>query len=158
MPDDQFANRKGLCCTDALLNISHRLQMSLDAGMESCIVQLDISAAFDGVSHCGLLFKLKSICVGGSVLSICTELFSDCRQRVGVDGATSVLGPLLFIPSSSEMFELVENSLFAYANDSTLLAVTRKPAHWPAVAAFLHSDLARIQEWCMQSMLHDTES
>ena len=34
-----------------------------------------------------------------------------------------VLGPLLFILYTSEMFELVENRLFAYADDSTLLAV-----------------------------------
>ena len=56
---------------DALLTISHHLQKSLDAGMESYIVRLKFSAAFDRASHCGLLFKLKSIGVGGSVLSIC---------------------------------------------------------------------------------------
>ena len=44
---------------------------SLDAGMESSIVQLDFSAAFGRMSHGGLLFKLKSIGVGSSVLSIC---------------------------------------------------------------------------------------
>ena len=54
---------------DALLTISH-LHKSLHAGMESYIVQLDFSAAVDRVSHRGLLFKLKSIGVGGSVLSI----------------------------------------------------------------------------------------
>ena len=75
--------------------------------MESYIVQLDFSAAFDRVSHSGLLFKLKSIGVGGSVLLICTDFLSNRRQRVEADGATSewipivsqgsVLGPLLFI-------------------------------------------------------------
>ena len=35
------------------------------------------------------------------------------------------------------MFELVENRLFAYADDSTLLAVVRKPADRPAVASSL---------------------
>ena len=83
------AYRKGLGCTDALLTISHHLQKSLDTGIESYIVQLDFSAAFDRVSHSGLLFKLKSIGVGGGVLlSICRE-FSNRRQRVVVDGATS---------------------------------------------------------------------
>ena len=43
--------------------------------------------AFDRVSHCSLLFKLKSIGVGVSVRSICTEFLSDRRQRVVVDGA-----------------------------------------------------------------------
>ena len=47
----------------------------------------------------------------------------------------SVLGPLLFILYTSEMFELVENRLYAYADDSTLLAVVRKPADRSAVAA-----------------------
>ena len=128
-------------CTDTLLIISHHLQKSLDAGMESYIVQLDFTAAFDRVSHSGLLFKLKSIGVGGSVLAIYTEFLYDYRQRVVVDGAASewipiisdvphgsLLGPLLFILYTSVMFELVENRLFANVDDSTLLAVVPKPA------------------------------
>ena len=39
----------------------------------------------------------------------------------------SVLGPLLFILYTSEMFVLVENRLYAYADDATLLAVVHKP-------------------------------
>ena len=59
-----------------------------------------------------------------------------------------LLGSLLFILYASEMFELVVNRLFEYADDSTLLAVVHKPADRPAVAASLNMDLARIQEWC----------
>ena len=87
LPTAQFAYRKGLGCTDALLTISHHLQKSLETGMESYIVHLDFSAAFDRVSHSGHLFKLKSIGAGGSVLSICREFLSN----------RNVLGPLLFI-------------------------------------------------------------
>ena len=157
---------------DALLTISHHLQKFLDAGMESYFVQLDFSAAFERVNHSGLLFKLKSIGLGGGVLCICREFLSNRRQRVVVDGATSewipivsgvpqgsVLGPLLFIlytyldtcsgfeaaKTCSEMSELVEDKLYAYADDSTLLAVVRKPADRPAVAASHNRDLARIQ-------------
>ena len=78
-----------------------------------------------------------------------------------VDGATSqlipivsgvpqgsVLGPLLFIIYTSEMFELVEHRPYAYADDSTFLAIVRKPADRPAVAASINRDLARIQQWC----------
>ena len=70
LPVAQFAYRKGLGCTYALLTISHHLQKSLDAGMEAYIVQLDLGSAFDTVSNSGLLFKLKSIGVGDSVLYI----------------------------------------------------------------------------------------
>ena len=48
-----------------------------------------------------------------------------------------MLGPLLFILYTSEIFELVENRLFAYADDSRLMAVVRKPADRLAVAASL---------------------
>ena len=89
LPASQFAYRKGLGCTDVLLTISHHLQKSLDAGMESYIVQLAFSAAFDSVRHCGVLFKFNSIGVGGSALSICTEFLSYRRQRIVVDGAAS---------------------------------------------------------------------
>ena len=63
--------------------------------MESYIVQLDFSAAFDRVSHKGLLYKLKSIGVGDRVLSTCREFLSNRRQRVVVDGATSEWIPIV---------------------------------------------------------------
>ena len=61
-----------------------------------------------------------------------------------------MLGPLLFILYTSEMFEHVKNRLYEYADDSTLLSVVRKPADRPDVAASLNRDLARINEWCDQ--------
>ena len=58
----------------------------------------------------------------------------------------SVLGPLQFILYTSKM--LVENRQFSFADDSTLLAVVRKPADRPAVPASFNRVLAGIQEWC----------
>ena len=69
------------------------------------------------------------------------------RVRTGIPHVT-VLGPLQFILYTSEMFELVDNRLYAYADDSTLLVVVAKPADIPAVAASLYKELARNQEWC----------
>ena len=53
LPAAQFVYRKGLGCTDALITIYHNLQKSLDAGVESYIVQLDFSAVFDRVNRSG---------------------------------------------------------------------------------------------------------
>ena len=58
----------------------------------------------------------------------------------------SVLGPLLFILYTSEMFELVEDRLYAYGDDSTLLAVVFKPTNRPTVVVSLSRDLDKIQE------------
>ena len=43
------------------------------------------------------------------------------------------------------MFELVLNRLYTYVNDSTLLAVVRKPGYRPAIAASPNRDLARFR-------------
>ena len=90
LPAAQFEYRKDLGCTDALLTVSHNLQKSLDVGIESYIVQQYCSTAFDRVSHSGRIFKLKSIGVGGSVLSICirsycstvSQSFQACYRKV----------------------------------------------------------------------------
>ena len=121
----------------------------------------DFIAAFDRVSHSDVLFKLKYIGVDGSVLPNCTEFLSNRTQRVMDNGSASeripiisgvlqgsVLWSLLFVLYTSQMFQLVENTLFAYADDSTLLAVIRKPADRPVAAASITRDLARILDWC----------
>ena len=73
LPTTQFANRKG----DALLCVSHTLQIVLESGQEARIVRIDFSAAFDRVNHLGILYKLCSVGIGGSVLSILTQFLSN---------------------------------------------------------------------------------
>ena len=72
LPTTQFAYRKGLGTCDALLCESHTLQSALESGQEARIVQIYFSAAFDRVNHLGILYKLCSVVIGGSVLSILT--------------------------------------------------------------------------------------
>ena len=47
--------------------------------MEGRLVQLEFSAAFDRVSHHGLLYKLRSIGVRGQFLSRVSQFLSDMR-------------------------------------------------------------------------------
>ena len=70
LPTTQFAYRKGLGTCEVLLSMSHTLQSALESGQEARIVQIDFSAAFDRVSHQGILYKLCSVGIGGSVLFI----------------------------------------------------------------------------------------
>ena len=72
LPTTQFAYRKGLGARDALLCVSHKLQSALENGQEALIVQINFSVAFDRVNHLGILYKLCSLGIGGSVLSILT--------------------------------------------------------------------------------------
>ena len=110
LPTTQFAYRKGLGTCDALLSVSHTLQSAFESGQEARIVQADFIAAFDMVNHLGILYKLCTVGIGGSVLSILTQFLSNRSLHVMVDGCrsklvnvvsgvpqVSVFGPLLFL-------------------------------------------------------------
>ena len=75
-----------------------------------------------------------------------------CRSKLVnvVSGVlqSSVLGPLLFLLYTSELFFILENKLIGYADDSTLLAVVPSPRVRDAVAEPLILDLGRVSEWC----------
>ena len=59
----------------------------------------------------------------------------------------SVLGPLLFLLYTSELFCILENNLIGYADDSTLIAVVPSPGLRVAVAESLSRDLGKVNEW-----------
>ena len=135
LPTTQFAFEKGLGTCDALLCISHTLQSALESGQEARIVQIDFSAAFDRVNHLGILYKLCSVGIGGSILSILTQFLSNQSEQVMLDGCRSnlvkvasgvpqgsVLGPMLFFLYTSKLFSMFENKLISYADDSTFMA------------------------------------
>ena len=60
----------------------------------------------------------------------------------------SVLGPLLFLLYTSELFTILENKLIGYADDSTLMAVVPSPSARVMVAESLNCDLVRVNAWC----------
>ena len=90
-PNTLFAYRKGQGACDALSCVSQTLQSALESGQEARIVQIDFSAAFDRVNHQGILYKLCSVGIGGSVLSILTQFLSNRSQHVMVYGCRSIL-------------------------------------------------------------------
>ena len=128
LPNTQFAYRKGIGNGHALLCVAHTLQSALEIVQQTRMVQIDFSAAFYYVDHHGILFKLCSVGVEGSVLSVPTQFLSNRSQYVVVDGSRSklvnvvpgvpwgsVLGPQLFLLYTAELFSIVENTLNGYA-------------------------------------------
>ena len=154
----QFSYRKGLGICDGLLCVAHTLQSALEMGQEARIGQIHFSAAFDGVNHQGILFNLCFVGVGGSVLSVLAPFLSNRSQYVVVDGCRSepvnvvpqrsVLGPQLFLLYTSKLFSIVENKLYGYADDSTLVAVVPFTVERVAVSESTNRDLNRVSVWC----------
>ena len=160
LPTTQFAYRKNLGTCDAFLCAAHTLQNALEMEQVAKIVQIDFSATFDRVNHQGILFKLCAVGGGGSVLSVLTQFLYNRSQYVVVDGCHSklvnvvsgvpqgtVLGPELFLLYTAEHFSRVENNLYGYADDSTLVAVMPSPGERVAVSESMNRDPNRVTVW-----------
>ena len=147
---------------DALLTINDICQRALDAGHEVRLISIDFSAAFDRVNHAGIVYKLQEVGIGGGILSVLQEYLTNRSQTVLVDGQSSrrvdvvsgvpqgsVLGPLMYNIYTRDLSNLFENTFFAYADDSTLVAVIPSPRDRLSVAWSLIRDLIKLQAWCI---------
>ena len=159
-PHLQFDFCKCLGTCDALLTITNFVQKVLDCGCEVLMVGLDFSAAFDRITHKALIFKLRQLGVGDPFLSILTEFFSNRLQRIVDDGQFndnrnvisgvtqgSVLGPLLFVLYTHDMWFGLENMLLSYTDDATLLARIPSPNMKSDVTESVNRDLSKISTW-----------
>ena len=95
------------------------------------------------------------------MLSVLTQFLSNRSQYVVVDGCcsklvnvvsgvpqVSVLGPQLPLLYTAELFSIVENKLYCYADDSTLVAVVPSPGERVAISESMNRDLNRVSVWC----------
>ena len=60
----------------------------------------------------------------------------------------NVLGLQLSLLYSAELFCIVENKLYGYADDSTLVAVVPSPGERITRTESMNRDLNRVSVWC----------
>ena len=158
----QSGFRKGDSCVSQLLSITHNIFKGFDANptLDTRGVFLDISKAFDRVWHNGLIFKLSSYGVSGSLLSLLCDFLSGRVQRVTLNGRNSlweriqagvpqgsILGPLLFLIFINDLPRDIESVLKIFADDSSVFSLVLDQFQ---CAGNLNRDLVRISEWAYQ--------
>ena len=123
-----------------LIYISHHIYEALTKGLDVCFVSLDASSAFDRVWHEGLLFKLQSLGVSGSLLAWFEDYLTNRMQRVVIGGSSSdwiyikagvpqgsILGPLLFLIYIKDIIDNIDSEILLFADDTCLLKTITHP-------------------------------
>ncbi len=124
----------GRNCVAQLIKVFDKIGNLLDRAKQMDVIYLDMSKAFDKVSHKRLLLRLRDFGFTGNIRNWFRSYLQDRRQQTTIPGATSspspvtsgvpqgsILGPLLFLlyenvlPSS-----IVSSSIATYADDTKI--------------------------------------
>ena len=125
-------------CVNQLLSIVHNLYKAFDAylTLKTHSMFLDMFKAFDKVWHQGLIFKLKSVGVSHSLLSLLESFLSNRFQRVLPNGEASewlpvkvgvpqdsILDPLFFLIYINDLSDDLVSTVKLLADDASLFFV-----------------------------------
>ena len=127
--------------------------LSLDDGLETKDVFLDISKAFDKAWHEGLLLKLKQNDISGNLLNVIIDFLYQRKQRVVLNGQHSswtnveawvpkgsILGPLFFLIYINNLSDGLTLNPKLFADVISLLSVVQ---NINSTANNLNSDLVK---------------
>jgi hypothetical protein len=159
--DTQHGFRKGRSTSTAVLRVAERVTEAFEREEALGLALLDLSKAFDVVSHKILLEKLDQYGVKGVTLETLGSYLADRRQVVVVKGASSkelpvahgvpqgsTLGPLLFVLLVND-FKGGDEALL-YADDTTLI---RGGSSVAEVERAMEEDTALAERWFKNNML-----
>ena len=175
----QSAYKKHHSTETALLKVKNDLLMNMDYQHMTLLVLLDLSAAFDTVSHDTLLDRLNTrFGVSGIALQWLQSYLADRSQRVSINGVLSdrfelrhrvpqgsCLGPLLFSLYTSKLFDITSAHLpevHCYADDTQLYMSFHPNATFgsdEAISAMM-TCIADIRDWMISDklMLNDSKT
>ena len=163
---NQFGFRKGMGSRDAVVGFVNGCLSVFESGEHCVVIFLDLSRAFDCVSHSILLRKLE--CVYGfdhCSLSLIKSFLSDRFQRVNCNGKISdnlqvergvpqgsILGPLLFLLFFNDFPLYIgdDADCYLYADDATLMV---RGKNIDDVVDLSRSVLEKVRRWTVANEL-----
>ena len=150
--------RQHRSCVTQLLQFVHPTAKSLDAGIQTDVIYVDMAKAFNKVPHEKLLYKLEMVGVRGQLLAWFRSYLTNRRHRTVIEGYASdwryvpsgvpqgsIIGPLLFLIFINDITVNIDadTNMPLYADDAKcfreLLSLDDHDA--------LQKDLYSIEDW-----------
>lgn len=162
---NQYGFRKGKSTEGAVLELTECISRSLDKGLKTVGIFLDLSKAFDTVSIPILLKKLEAIGVRGNALKIFKDYLTNRTQCVKIGEYTSgeeflnfgipqgsVLGPTLFLVYINDLCQLTlpHCKIITYADDTVLVV---NGSSWEDVCEYAESSIGTVIKWLQKNLL-----
>lgn len=151
--------------TTQLIEFYENIYRNADNRIQSDVIYLDISKAFDCVPHDLLIKKLKTFGFNGKLLNWIKNYLEKRKQRVVIEGEHSnfckvtsgvpqgsILGPMLFLLYINDMSTCVNNSeckLYLYADDSKLVRDIKNQNDCMELQISINNLLRWSNDWCM---------
>ena len=154
----QHGFRKARSCESQLIITINDIAGNMDGGLQTDLVLLDFSKAFDKVPHGRLLHKLRHYGINDCILSWIADFLRGRVQWVVLDGRSSdqspvssgvpqgtVLGPLLFLAYINDLPDCLSagSCVRLFADDSVVYRVINNIDD----AVKLQQDLDALQAW-----------
>ena len=151
--------RAGFSCDTQLVTTVDDLARNFDNKIQTDVVILDFSKAFDTVPHRRLLHKLENYGIRGALNTWVESFLCKRHMKVVVDGESSgeayvesgvpqgtVLGPLLFLCHINDLPECVTSEVRLFADDCLLYRRIRSIKD----QLILQQDLKHLEIWAQK--------
>ena len=153
--------RKTHSCETVLIRMVENIKKSLDHGKNLCAVLMDLSKAFDYISHKLLIANFRSYGLSMSACHLLTSYLRDRTQRVKLGNTKSkwlhigkgsaqgsILGQFCYNVFTNDMLSIVSDNIeiYNYADDNTVIC---SGYEYEDVKAELMSNVDKIIE-CFQ--------
>ena len=139
-----------------LLRVLDEWTEALDNGSDIDCIYMDYQKAFDTVPHNRLLKKFEAYGIGTELIEWIRNYLSGRKQQVSINGETSkwhdvtsgipqgsVLGPIMFIIFINDLPDIVDSTVYLFADDTKIFNVISEPKNKDT----LQRDLQKLREW-----------